>query len=101
MDPVDLRHLTAQTGGDTRLGREVLALFDADAGEQLAILARATPAERRAVAHRLLGSARAIGAVDIAREAAAIEAGGGDLGRLEAAVDAARAFIRDHLKSTR
>ena len=45
----------------------------------------------------IVGSARAIGAADVARTAAAIEAGGGDLAALEAAIAETCRFIAEYL----
>lgn len=76
--PLDLAYLEAQTGGDAGLLAEVLALF-ADGAE--ALLARLhgpegrTEAGRRALAHRLDGSARAAGATALAREAGRVADG--------------------------
>ena len=96
-DPVDLAVLSQQTGADAGLQREVLALFAEDASQQVALLRSADLAERKAIAHRLVGSARAIGAADVARLAAAVEAGRGDLASLEAAIERVREFISAHL----
>jgi HPt (histidine-containing phosphotransfer) domain-containing protein len=97
VEPVDLRHLSAQTGGDRKLEREVVLLFIDDTAAQLARLSVAAGEERRGIAHRLLGSARAIGAAEVARCAAAIEAGSGDVEGLAAAVDDARRFLQEYL----
>jgi HPt (histidine-containing phosphotransfer) domain-containing protein len=72
--PVDLRTLAAQTGGDRRLEREVLSLFLAKAESDFARIAAArTVGERRQAAHSLIGSAGAIGAVDVTARARAVE----------------------------
>ena len=94
---IDLIHLARQTGGDDALAGEVLRLFAARAPADCARLRTATGPERREIAHLLVGSARAIGADEVARQAAAIEAGGGDAGHLEAAIAEALAFISAHL----
>jgi HPt (histidine-containing phosphotransfer) domain-containing protein len=95
--PVDLDRLAEQTGGDRKLEREVLVLFTGDAPLQIERLRSADAADRRAIAHRLVGAARAIGAGEVARLAAAVENGQGDIAALAAAVDAARQFIAAHL----
>lgn len=97
MPVVDVTRLEAQTAGDTALQREVLALFVEAIPEQLARLHSADAADRRAVAHQIVGSARSIGADAVAREAAAVEAGQGDLARLELALSEARAYIETTL----
>lgn len=96
MRPIDLRVLREQAGGDRALEREVLRLFADGAPNDLARL-RASDEERRMAAHRLVGSARAIGASEVARLAAAVESGAGDVAALEAAVAEARAFIVEYL----
>jgi HPt (histidine-containing phosphotransfer) domain-containing protein len=97
VQPVDLARLAEQTGGDRKLEREVLTLFLDDALVQVARLRSAGAADRRAIAHRLLGSARAIGADEVARLAAAVETGQGDVDALSAAIDAARQYIVAYL----
>jgi HPt (histidine-containing phosphotransfer) domain-containing protein len=97
VQPVDLARLAEQTGGDRKLEREVLTLFLDDALVQVARLRSAGAADRRAIAHRLLGSARAIGADEVARLAAAVETGQGDVDALAAAIDAARQYIVAYL----
>ena len=99
MQPVDLAHLSAQTGGDRPLEAEVLRMFAARSLADLARLKAAAPAARRDIAHLIVGSARAIGAGEVARLAAAIEAGEGDAHLLEVAIDEARTFIAEYLGS--
>ena len=60
---IDERHLAGMTLGDARLEREVLELF----------LSQAPPTLAAAAAHRLKGSARAIGAWRLARAAETFE----------------------------
>ena len=74
--PIDLVHLARQTDGDEQLEAELLAMFDRQA-EKLAERVRAVDLTRRAradIAHRLRGSALAIGAGAVARAAEALEA---------------------------
>jgi HPt (histidine-containing phosphotransfer) domain-containing protein len=101
LGPIDLTQLRRQTGGDARLEREVLGMFAAKAAADLKRIAAApTAAARREAAHALVGSARAVGASQIARLAAEIEASAdhvADVADLRKAVDAARAFIGTHL----
>lgn len=97
LSPIDLQHLDRQTGGNDALARDVLRLFQEGSGGDLARLKAASRAERREVAHLIVGSARAIGARVVAASAAAVEAGGDDIQSLEAAIDEARRFIASHL----
>jgi HPt (histidine-containing phosphotransfer) domain-containing protein len=87
------------TLGDVSLEREVLAMFSAQAVGLAGALA-ALPSDARALAHKLKGSARAIGAFGVADAAACLEAliqNGGDpaeaLADLTDAVAQARAAI--------
>jgi HPt (histidine-containing phosphotransfer) domain-containing protein len=78
--PIDIAHLRRMTLGDASLEREVLAMFSAQAVRLLATLAT-FPADAGALAHTLKGSARAIGAFDVADAAQSLEAAlssGGD-----------------------
>ena len=67
---LDLRHLGAQTAGDTSLARELLDLFNLQARS---ILGRLRIADRGALradlAHMLKGSALAVGAWEVAEAA--------------------------------
>lgn len=70
---IDLDHLSRQTLGDRALERDVLTLFERQARQVLAQLAQ-PPREaenkwRGGLAHTLKGSARAIGAFEVARAA--------------------------------
>ena len=99
-EPVDLGQLDQQTGGDNALAREVLKLFVLHAPADLTQLSAVSGYERRVLAHRLAGSARGVGASEVARLAASVEAGAdGDVAALEAAVNEAVAFIEVHLAS--
>lgn len=71
--PIDLAHLERMTLGDDGLAREVLAMFAAQAAEVMQTLATLPP-DAAALAHRLKGSARAIGAMDVADAADRLEA---------------------------
>src|SRR5256885_11911640 len=101
--PVDLAHLRAQTGGDPALEREVLMLFLAKSAADLERIVRAaSPRQRAEAAHALVGSARAVGALEVARQAEAVEreaeAPLRDLAALEEAMRMAEGFIRRHLR---
>jgi HPt (histidine-containing phosphotransfer) domain-containing protein len=65
--------LDEQTFGDSGLRREVLALFAAQAPILLATLAASSGEVRSQTAHRLKGSALAIGAEQLASHADALE----------------------------
>ncbi len=98
--PVDLCHLALQTGGDESLAREALSLFLTKAEADLDAISKAPDATvLRRVAHGLLGSARAVGAVEVARLAATLERDGDSrvLAALAAATEEARRFIAGHL----
>jgi HPt (histidine-containing phosphotransfer) domain-containing protein len=102
---IDLVHLARQTAGDAALEAELLGLFDRQAALLVAQLMAAPSRETSGdIAHKLRGSALAIGAGRVARGARAFEAtfdsdpaGALDrplaLGELAAAVAEARAAI--------
>jgi len=73
---IDLVHLARQTDGDTQLEGELLAMFDAQSAKLSARLALAeVGAQAKAdIAHRLRGSALAIGARRVAAAAERVEA---------------------------
>ena len=70
--PLDIALLRSMTLGDIGLEREVLAMFAGQAAHLVALLAQLPP-DAAAVAHKLKGSARAIGAVHVATAAADLE----------------------------
>jgi HPt (histidine-containing phosphotransfer) domain-containing protein len=97
--PIDLAHLSRMTLGDEALEREVLAMFAGQAAKLAAELAQ-LPADAAAVAHKLKGSARAVGATRVAAAASDLEAAlqnGADpaiaLAALNDTVDEARVAI--------
>ena len=71
--PIDFEHLRRMTLGDAELEREVLGLFSVQALRLVGTLA-ALPADARAQAHTLKGSARAVGAFAVADAASRLEA---------------------------
>jgi HPt (histidine-containing phosphotransfer) domain-containing protein len=71
--PIDFDCLRRMTLGDHSLEREVLAMFAAQAAELAAALAQLPP-EAGILAHKLKGSATAIGAGYVAAAAADLEA---------------------------
>lgn len=89
--PIDLVHLARATDGDESLESELLAMFDRQA-EKLAERVTFADLPRRAradIAHRLRGSALAIGAFAVAEAAEAVEtAFEGEGGEPEAALAA-------------
>ncbi len=99
--PVDLEHLFRMTLGDHALEREVLQLFDRQAAMLMEKIGQSGPAVVAAFAHTLKGSARGIGAWDVARCAAALEVAAlapksdlcAEVRLLEAAVTEARCAI--------
>jgi HPt (histidine-containing phosphotransfer) domain-containing protein len=102
--PIDIPHLFRMTLGDRGLQREVLQLFDRQAGMLLARIHDDDPANAAALAHVLKGSARGIGAWHVARAAEGLEAacaGKAELApavaALAAAIAQAREAIADHL----
>jgi HPt (histidine-containing phosphotransfer) domain-containing protein len=96
---IDLVHLSRQTLGDTALEQEVLALFVRQARVLMGRLRQATADadrhERLLLAHTLKGSARAVGAWQVAAAAERIEtaADAGSMDDLAGRVDEALAAI--------
>lgn len=102
--PLDLDHLSRMTLGDAELEQEVLAMFAEQAVRLIAAMV-ALPAEAGALAHKLKGSARGIGAFAVADAAASLEIAvqtGHDqrhaFAALKEAVTEARAAIEAMLK---
>ena len=91
--------MRAQTGGDPNLEREVLGLFLTRCQHEFARLKAAANAEERSkIAHGLVGSAAAVGAVKVARLAASVERGNTvAIVALEAAIAEAGRQITRHL----
>jgi HPt (histidine-containing phosphotransfer) domain-containing protein len=102
--PIDFEHLKRMTLDDAGLEHEVLAMFAAQSAKLMATLAT-VPADAGALAHTLKGSARAIGAFDVAEAAVRLEAALADgsdpsrrLAELGDAVALARAAIEAVLR---
>ncbi len=107
--PIDLVHLSRQTLGDRALEAELLDLFDRQAakiGEELAGAglrdSEASNARRADLAHKLKGSACAVGAHEVAAAAEnyeyCVRAGilrADDADRLTEAVAKVRAMLKD------
>ncbi|MCA6111390.1 Hpt domain-containing protein [Bradyrhizobium cenepequi] len=70
--PIDLAHLARMSLGDAALEREVLSLFVAQSDRLIGALS-ALPRDGRELAHKLKGSAHAIGAFAVADAAARLE----------------------------
>lgn len=98
---IDLCHLRRFTLGDRLLEEEVLDLFEQQASDVVASLASATDRRDWAMAaHTIKGSARAVGAFEVATIAERLEAEGPAGGRtrqlieeIEAALGRARRYI--------
>ena len=84
---MDLTHLGAQTMEDRDLQSEVLKLFIHSAEMFVVQLDGADDERRRSLAHKLKGSARAIGAFALADKAAKLEEHGDDAAALKAVRD--------------
>jgi len=106
---IDFAHLTRMTLGEPGLEREVLKLFERQAAMLLARMQGAPPAQVAASAHTIVGSARGIGAWQVAQAAEAVELAGSrrdhaELARavvaLADAVEAASVAIVEQLKAT-
>ncbi|MBB4187498.1 HPt (histidine-containing phosphotransfer) domain-containing protein [Sinorhizobium terangae] len=94
--PIDFALLGKQTMGDKELEIEVLQLFARQARQAVAEIAAGDADRRVQAAHRLKGAALAVGAVDVAEAAAAIEREPGNailVGALGAAVLVTELFI--------
>jgi HPt (histidine-containing phosphotransfer) domain-containing protein len=105
--PIDFEHLFRMTLGDHGLEREVLQLFDRQAGMLMERISRSEPGIVAAAAHTIKGSARGIGAWQLARAADAVESAAlsvqSDLPKairaLAVCVDEAKAAIADILRA--
>ena len=78
--PIDMDHLSRQTLGDGAVAREVLGLFLMEIDSAREIMQ--VEMERREVAHRMKGAARAVGAFALAETAEKIEDAPGDNGHV-------------------
>ncbi|CUX48785.1 MULTISPECIES: Hpt domain-containing protein [Agrobacterium] len=94
--PIDFDHLAQQTMGDKNLEIEVLQLFSRSARAALHEMAGADSKTVVATAHRLKGSAQAVGASAVSTAAAAVEEKGNDsalIAKLAATIVEAENFI--------
>jgi len=99
--PIDFEHLNRMTLGDAGLEQEVLAMFVAQSARLVSTLAT-KPSDAGALAHTLKGSARAIGAFDVADAADRLEAaiaGGFDASAAHAELGEAVAEARAAIKA--
>jgi len=103
---VDREHLGRMTLGDRSLESEVLRLFESQADMLIGRMANAAPANIKALAHTLDGSARGIGAWRVSQAAKGVEravAENGDIGpaiaALRTAVDEALVMIAQLLRT--
>ncbi|MCO4055267.1 MAG: Hpt domain-containing protein [Bosea sp.] len=71
--PIDLVHLARQSGGDSTLEHELLALFADQCIRHLATIRSAQSRSGMEAAHTLKGAARAIGAWGVADAAEKVE----------------------------
>lgn len=104
--PIDFAHLYRMTLGDHGLECEVLRLFDRQAEMLVGRMRGAAPATVAAFAHTLKGSARGVGAWQVARAAEEVEAAvrrtadcDSALEALAHAISQARAAITDLLRT--
>ena len=104
---IDLAQLSRMTLGERSLEQEVLALFDLQADILLARMRKAAPNAVAGLTHTLTGSARGVGAWNVAAAAETVErlACGPDaaaltaaINRLSAAVAEARTAIAELLR---
>jgi HPt (histidine-containing phosphotransfer) domain-containing protein len=71
--PVDLVHLARQTMGDRALEAEILGMFAKQMSGARASMTKANADERKRLAHTIKGTARSVGAFQIADVAERIE----------------------------
>ena len=95
----DASILRQQTAGNRELERDVLTIFLGSCRDDANQLKAAkTAEERRRIAHRLVGAAGAVGALQVARLAASIERSDAPvMAGLESAITEATAKITQHL----
>ena len=105
---IDVAPLARMTLGDASLEREVLQLYDRQAGMLFTRMQQVTPMAAAAYAHTLKGSSSGIGAFKVARAAEAVEFaaarnGDGDvvaaIYQLGSVISEARATIAELLRA--
>jgi HPt (histidine-containing phosphotransfer) domain-containing protein len=92
--PIDFAHLSRMTLGNPALECEVLTMFVAQSARMLDQLA-SLPPEAGSIAHKLKGSARAIGAFAVADAAARLEAAVGGAGSAAIALEGLRDVVAE------
>jgi HPt (histidine-containing phosphotransfer) domain-containing protein len=98
---LDFEHLRLQTAGDVALQRELLALFETQCARLPPLIRGAGPPVQRAdAAHKLTGSARAIGAWRLATVTERLEASLRN-GEADAALAPILALLDETLAATR
>jgi HPt (histidine-containing phosphotransfer) domain-containing protein len=95
--PIDRTHLFKMTLGDHSLEGEVLRLFERQTSMLLGRMAGAEPAQVKALAHTLNGSARGIGAWRVANAAQSVEKAVADSNGIEPALKTLRAAADEAL----
>ncbi|HEU4661670.1 MAG TPA: Hpt domain-containing protein [Pseudolabrys sp.] len=96
---IDRAHLSQMTLGDRTLEREVLELFDRQAEMLVARMDKVASACVPPLAHTLKGSARGIGAWDVATAAEALELADGSAVEFEAAKRRLAGAVRNARKA--
>jgi len=94
---LDLGQLSRMTLGETGLEREILALFDLQAGILLSRMANELPKSIAGLAHTLTGSARGVGAWKVAEASECVERFAHDGGQtmLAGAIDQLSAAVAE------
>jgi len=95
--PFDLTVLVAQTGGDETLQRQILGLFLRQIPQEIARLQRSPSDMHSDIIHRIIGTARAVGADLLAKTAETRESPSGTRHDRIAAIEAAFAVTRSHI----
>lgn len=97
MARLDLDHLARQTMNDADLQRDVLRIFEQQMAEKLTALANPQGSVKE-VAHSIKGSARGVGAFEVAALAEALEADGSFNAAL---IDQLRAAVEETMNDIR
>jgi HPt (histidine-containing phosphotransfer) domain-containing protein len=92
---IDRQKLDDQTFGDREIRREILGMFRAELPALLQALSATSGNARSEIAHRLKGSALAIGGMALAKAAAELDSAPAGPGLLDAVEQAAADVSRD------
>jgi HPt (histidine-containing phosphotransfer) domain-containing protein len=92
---IDVEHLARMTLGDRAVEQEVLVLFDRQSALLLARLPNEPPEVVATLAHTLIGSARGIGAWQVAATAEALERAAREATDLSPALSCVAASVGD------